>query len=138
MEGLKFERSFDAAHLIKDHNGKCKRMHGHTFNVIIRVETYESNDIIIDFHDLKHVVDAFDHKTIVSDSAVIDDDKVIIESKGYKATLPLDWCEFVNGNIACSENIARTIKEKLVDMYPHKEFKVDVEESPGNVVSTGW
>lgn len=138
MEELKYERSFDAAHLIKDHNGKCSVAHGHYWNVTIHVETYDKGNMIIDFHDLKDVVDRFDHKTIVSESAKVVDDKVIIESAGYKAELPLDWCEFIEGDIASSENIAMTIKKELIDEFPDMEFKVDVEESPGNVVSTGW
>ena len=38
MYQLFVEEHFDAAHYLSDYHGKCERMHGHRFKVVIRVE----------------------------------------------------------------------------------------------------
>tara|TARA_Y100000310_G_C20653788_1_gene800890 strand:- start:600 stop:944 length:345 start_codon:yes stop_codon:yes gene_type:complete len=60
--------SFDAAHKLEWHNGKCKDLHGHTykFEVLIKGEVNRAG-IVIDFGDLKEIVkdevlEFLDHK----------------------------------------------------------------------------
>jgi len=62
----KFE--FDAAHKLELHPGKCKNLHGHTYTLelIITGSVNYKTGMIIDFYDLKkivnqHVLDHFDH-----------------------------------------------------------------------------
>ena len=62
---------FDAAHILTNHEGLCKNLHGHTYMVDIAVRTSLSNpdDMVIDFKDLKRIatekiVDRFDHAFI--------------------------------------------------------------------------
>ncbi|KGQ30112.1 6-carboxy-5,6,7,8-tetrahydropterin synthase [Gallibacterium genomosp. 2] len=55
------EFSFDMAHLLDGHDGKCKNLHGHTYKlqVIVSGETENSGakkGMVIDFADLKKVV----------------------------------------------------------------------------------
>ena len=53
------EASFDAAHFLKNYNGKCKNIHGHRWRVIIRTkadslqEDNEYDGMITDFKDMK-------------------------------------------------------------------------------------
>ena len=47
---------FDAAHYLPNHEGKCKNLHGHTWKVEIKVSGQMEAGIIIDFTDLKKVI----------------------------------------------------------------------------------
>jgi 6-pyruvoyltetrahydropterin/6-carboxytetrahydropterin synthase len=62
---------FDAAHVLTNHQGLCKNLHGHTYRVDVSVaETAgEENDMVIDFKDLKRIAaeticEKFDHAFI--------------------------------------------------------------------------
>ena len=35
---LKTEQSFDAAHFLKDYQGKCKNLHGHRWRVVVEIQ----------------------------------------------------------------------------------------------------
>ena len=59
---------FDAAHILTDHQGLCKNLHGHTYRVDVSVAQAGDDgcDMVIDFKELKEVVqsvvcDRFDH-----------------------------------------------------------------------------
>ncbi len=64
------ECHFDAAHVLPDHQGQCKNLHGHTYRLIVEVaEGHNGNDMVIDFKDLKRIVgevilSRFDHAFI--------------------------------------------------------------------------
>lgn len=62
---------FDAAHNLPRYNGKCERLHGHTFKVKVTVKAPLDNwsGMAFDFHDLKtvvnrRVVDVLDHSYV--------------------------------------------------------------------------
>ena len=52
---LKVRDRFQAAHYLKGYQGKCEKMHGHTFQVEIEIEISELDEvgIGIDFSDIK-------------------------------------------------------------------------------------
>lgn len=54
--GLSLE--FDAAHRLPDYNGKCARIHGHTYDVEVVLEgpVDEKNGFLMDFYDLKRIL----------------------------------------------------------------------------------
>ena len=59
---------FDAAHVLTNHQGLCKNLHGHTYRVDISVTQAAGDvrDMVIDFKDLKKIAteiicDRFDH-----------------------------------------------------------------------------
>ena len=60
--------SFEAAHQLPWHAGKCKRLHGHHYRVEVTVEgPLTENGVVIDFEDVKNVVraeivDRYDHQ----------------------------------------------------------------------------
>lgn len=70
------EFTFDCCHLLSDHPGKCKNLHGHTYKVQVTVMSKQSfrsdtfpRGIIVDFKDLKErlnadLFDQFDHAYI--------------------------------------------------------------------------
>ncbi len=67
MFELTVEVSFSAAHCIKGHPGRCARLHGHNYRVVVTVAGDELNDqgMVIDFGALREacrqVVDPLDH-----------------------------------------------------------------------------
>lgn len=58
---LHTEFTFDAAHYIEGYNGKCSRMHGHTYKVKMTAKSHKLNpseflptpDMVCDFNELK-------------------------------------------------------------------------------------
>jgi len=52
---LRVRDKFQAAHFLKEHKGKCERMHGHTFQVEVAVEVtkLDRTGIGIDFAEIK-------------------------------------------------------------------------------------
>ena len=48
---------FDAAHLLPGYQGKCARLHGHTYQVEIVVEGEVGEDgFVMDFYQLKQII----------------------------------------------------------------------------------
>ena len=66
---------FDAAHVLTNHAGQCKNLHGHTYRVIVEVaEGNGDGDMVIDFKDLKQVMrevvmERFDHAFIFDEAS---------------------------------------------------------------------
>lgn len=68
-------RPFSAAHrLNKEYQGKCKHLHGHTYTGRVVIEAMELDhfDFVIDFGDIKRLLDDWvqqhwDHVTLVSE-----------------------------------------------------------------------
>jgi len=63
MYTLKFQHHFDAAHKLNDYEGACANLHGHRWliNVIVKGYTLNKTGILIDFKDLKKIIDELDH-----------------------------------------------------------------------------
>ena len=60
------EGSFDAAHLIKGHKGKCGQLHGHTWRYKIQVEgpVDTKTGMVLDFGDIDNIVAQLDHNDL--------------------------------------------------------------------------
>ena len=64
----KFE--FEAAHMLPNHKGKCKNLHGHRYELEVTVRgPINSEGMVMDFSDLKEmvnelVIDRFDHSCL--------------------------------------------------------------------------
>jgi len=70
MYELTVERSFCAAHFLRDYEGACARMHGHNYRVEVCVagEQLQANGMLLDFGRLKELCDAIlgelDHRLL--------------------------------------------------------------------------
>ena len=59
--------TFEAAHQLPWHPGRCRNLHGHSYRLEVTVEGgVDENGVVLDFDDLKtvvqrEVVDAYDH-----------------------------------------------------------------------------
>lgn len=66
--------TFDMAHMLDEHDGKCKNLHGHTYILQVEVsgelQTFGAKKgMVMDFSDLKekvkhHILDKMDHAFI--------------------------------------------------------------------------
>jgi len=103
---------FDAAHVLTNHAGQCKNLHGHTYRVIVQVaDTSDGNDMVIDFKDLKQVMrvtilDRFDHAFIFDQSSASECEiAAVIAKHGMKSVgLPFR---------STAENLARHFFREL-------------------------
>lgn len=67
---LKVKDKFQAAHYLENYNGKCEKLHGHTFvvEVSVRVDSLDDSGIGIDFtHIKKTLVDILPDHTLLND-----------------------------------------------------------------------
>jgi 6-pyruvoyltetrahydropterin/6-carboxytetrahydropterin synthase len=67
MYQLSVEESFASAHQLRGYKGKCEKLHGHNWRVVmtVRGETLDSTGLLVDFGVLKNVLRklcaVFDH-----------------------------------------------------------------------------
>ncbi len=67
MYTVSIERHIDAAHYLREYQGKCEALHGHRYRVIVKVEAPQLNEIGLayDFTVLKRhlddIISRFDH-----------------------------------------------------------------------------
>ena len=119
MYTLSVEGHFDAAHALRGYKGKCEKMHGHRFRVVVKAAASQLDEIGLayDFTELKGklniILERFDHCFI-------------------NEVPPFDE---INPS---SENIARTTYEELkteLEEAPAELVAVEVWESPTTGVS---
>lgn len=87
---LTVRSSFDAAHRILGHPGKCAYLHGHTYHVEVTVAAARLDPLgmVIDFDDLralvrKAVLDRWDHATLL-----VERDPLVPAILGVQAEAP--------------------------------------------------
>jgi len=67
MYQISVEQHFDAAHFLRGYRGKCEALHGHRFQVVVKIKSPVLNDIGIayDFTEIKQhlrdILAKFDH-----------------------------------------------------------------------------
>lgn len=59
---------FDCAHMLSDYDGKCSNLHGHTYHGTVTLEGTPEGDtsMVLDYNEIKRVVDMFDHAIVFS------------------------------------------------------------------------
>ena len=118
---------FDAAHVLTNHAGQCKNLHGHTYQVIVEVgEGAEGKDMVIDFKDLKQVLreailERFDHAFIFDQASASECEiAAVIAKHGMKSVgLPFR---------STAENLARHFFRELAGRV--NVVSVKVYETP--------
>lgn len=58
MYELTVETTFSSAHQLRGYKGKCERLHGHNWRIQVTVTSERLNeiDLVMDFHELKRLV----------------------------------------------------------------------------------
>lgn len=88
--------TFEAAHHLPSHTGKCRKVHGHTYKLEVTVTgrkqniaKYKSDSaMVMDFHELKdlveeHIISQYDH-TYLNDMFLVPTAEAMIERIGLK------------------------------------------------------
>ena len=123
---MKIKKDFKwaMAHVLEDHKGLCKNVHGHNYRAVIDVEAEELIDgMVMDFKDLKEIVneviiEPMDH--------AFGYNKNNEKSKQVAEFLEkeLDQKTFEFGFRATAENMAKFIYETLNGYFLTREIKV--------------
>jgi 6-pyruvoyltetrahydropterin/6-carboxytetrahydropterin synthase len=109
---------FDAAHVLTNHQGLCKNLHGHTYRVDISVSQDENDrsDMVIDFKDLKGIageviVERFDHAFIYNTESAGEREIAEVVEKNGMRTVAIAFR-------STAENLARMFYRELKVRIP--------------------
>ena len=121
---------FDAAHVLTDHQGLCRNLHGHTYRVDVSVTTETDGDMVIDFKELKGVLaevilDRFDHSFIYNTGSVGESEIAAVVEKHGMRTVAIPFRSTV-------ENLAKMFYNELKAKVPGLSA-VKVWETADNV-----
>jgi len=104
--------TFPMGHRLSKHLGACSNIHGHNVTLLVGVKTLilNDNDMVIDFHDLKNIVqpllDEWDHSLILNEM----DRTPTINNKLFKKVFFFDFDPTAE---KLSEHLYRLINQVL-------------------------
>ena len=133
MYYLKSEASFDAAHFLKDYEGRCSNLHGHRWRVTAEIcgEALscepQTRGMLVDFGDLKSalkmICDELDHSLIYEEGSLRAATLEALREEGFLLNeLPFR---------PTAENLARYIYRRMAD-EGFAMRRVEVFETPAN------
>lgn len=126
---------FSAAHFLEDYDGLCGNLHGHRWEVVLKVKAplNENTQMLIDFNDLKRalneLMDMFDHSFIVDPYGNEESRKL------YETVKGLGMKVFSFAGRTTAENIAKFIWEWINDTCEIDTHSITVYEAPNNGVT---
>jgi len=103
MYMISVEKSFDAAHYLRGYGGKCEKLHGHRFKVVVRLRCSGLNELGLayDFTELKkqvtEAIGRYDHQCLNDISPF---DRVNPSSENIAATVYDGLAPGFTGDIA--------------------------------------
>ena len=109
---------FDAAHVLTNHQGLCKNLHGHTYRVDVSVAQAadDERDMVIDFKDLKGIAnevicDRFDHAFIYNTESAGEKEIAAVVEKNGMRTVAIPFR-------STAENLAKLFYNELKSRVP--------------------
>ncbi|MFP4448740.1 MAG: 6-pyruvoyl trahydropterin synthase family protein [Bacteroidota bacterium] len=129
------EFNFEIAHALWNYNGNCKNLHGHSYRLFVTVsgipiqdENNPKNGMVIDFGDLKEIVNQEVVKPL--DHAVILNTKAISNINLGQIEQLFDKKYIVNFQPTC-ENLVVDFAEKISKRLPEdvKLFSLKLHET---------
>lgn len=109
---------FDAAHVLTNHNGLCKNLHGHTYRVDVSVTQADGDpsDMVIDFKDLKRmaseiICDRFDHAFIYNTQSEGEREIAAVVERHGMRTAPIPFR-------STAENLAKLFFDEMAERIP--------------------
>ena len=125
---------FSAAHLLLNYEGKCSKLHGHNWKVVIKVEGEPDKEsgILIDFTQLKNIVEELDHKILIPQEnnliCFVGDYSIAIDNTTYR--FPEKDCVLLPYKNITAENLVNYFLKKILNSNSHiKDMEVEVWES---------
>ena len=107
---------FDAAHVLSDHAGLCRNLHGHTYRVDVSVAQETDGDMVVDFKELKKIAnevicDRFDHAFIYNTKSAGESEIAAVVEKNGLRTVAIPF------RSTC-ENLAKMFYNELKARIP--------------------
>ena len=129
---------FEAAHALNGYDGKCRNIHGHSYEMLVTVKGMPLNEpnnpkngMVIDFHDLKaivnqEVIEKLDHSFIIGNN--MPKDFVEITKQNFDKVVELPYQPTTENMLA---DFAQRIKRRLPQ---HVElYSVTLQETRDNI-----
>lgn len=126
---------FDCAHMLSDYEGKCANLHGHTYHGTVTISGMSDGDtcMLVDYNDIKRVVDIFDHAIVFSAA----NRRNLAETELYEWAdrFNMKYVEMPIGK-STAENMAAYISAMFLE-YPHViNVHVRLSETDGSWAET--
>jgi 6-pyruvoyltetrahydropterin/6-carboxytetrahydropterin synthase len=109
---------FDAAHILTNHEGLCKNLHGHTYRVDVSVAQDDGvgGDMVIDFKDLKRIAsevvcERFDHAFVYNTESPGEREIAAVVEKNGMRVAPIPFR-------STAENLAKLFFDELKARIP--------------------
>lgn len=130
---------FDMAHVLKDYDGPCRNIHGHSYELRVTVKgepicapDNPKNGMVMDLHDLKclvneAVVKDFDHAFVVS--RCMPDEFLSLVQRDFEKVVVVDYQP-------TSENLILDMVSRLQKALPENVMlhSIRLQETPGSYV----
>ena len=130
---------FDMAHVLKDYDGPCRNIHGHSYELRVTVKgepicdpTNPKNGMVMDLHDLKclvndNIVSKLDHAFVVS--SVMPADFIAVIKRDFEKVVVVDYQP-------TSENLILDMVMRLQKVLPQQValHSIRLQETPGSYV----
>ena len=120
---------FDAAHVLTNHQGLCKNLHGHTYRVEVSVAqaSNDDSDMVMDFKDLKRtceevILERFDHAFMYDSTSAAESEIAAVVMKHGMRSVALPYR-------STAENLTRHFFRELRVRIPRLK-SVRVWETP--------
>jgi 6-pyruvoyltetrahydropterin/6-carboxytetrahydropterin synthase len=104
---------FDAAHVLTNHDGLCKNLHGHTYRVDVSVSCGDgmSGDMVMDFKELKRIAneticERFDHAFMYNTASPGETEIAAVVERNGMRTVPIPFR-------STAENLAKLFFSEL-------------------------
>lgn len=131
IEKIKYH--FDASHRLSNYEGACNNLHGHRWEVEVTIvgEPDINTGMIIDFKEIKKIIDGYDHSCIIFDNKK---NHLIIEAL-VKTGLKVNLLR----NEPTAENLVKELYNSIAlsDKLAYQKLKIELWESPGCSVVYG-
>ena len=116
------EFTLEMAHVLKDYDGPCRNVHGHSYKLLVTVSGVPvnvmgnpKNGMVIDFSDMKGIVmrkiiNQFDHSVVISND--FDSEKIKMLTRIFGNTVIVDFQPTCENLVA---DFAWRLKDELPD-----------------------
>lgn len=125
---------FDCAHMLSGYEGKCSNLHGHTYHGTVTLTGVpdEKTSMLVDYNDIKNLVDKFDHAVLFSQLEYRNTAETELFEWAYRNDMK--YVKMPYGKTT-AETIARTMIQMFKSEFPQvAEVSVRLSETDGSWV----